>query len=115
ELLAVYPTKFNVEGYEWVTLHGRNFIDTVYLTCTFGGKHVVSGPDNVAYLNPTTVKCRTPEFLPSDSKVTIQVSTDGVVFSSLLEKTMDPVLKIYKDAMIPLTARIRVLSIAPRL
>ncbi|CAD7975676.1 unnamed protein product [Amoebophrya sp. A25] len=106
ELRAMCPTMFNAEGYEkWVTLHSAHFSETQFLTtCIFGSRVASRADKNVAHLSPSSIiNCRTPEFVPADTVVAVQVRT---AFASLIDPSQPQ-----KHAMVPLAARIRALSI----
>lgn len=73
------------------------------------GRHFGMGISKVLYLSPSVIKCRTPKFEPSDSKVMVGVTVDGMNFVDYKNSTDN------SDIFLQLQARIRLSNVQPRI
>eukprot|EP00928_Gymnodinium_smaydae_P052443 TRINITY_DN3633_c0_g1_i1.p1 TRINITY_DN3633_c0_g1~~TRINITY_DN3633_c0_g1_i1.p1 ORF type:complete len:5302 (-),score=561.54 TRINITY_DN3633_c0_g1_i1:86-14599(-) len=79
ELESIFPVEVDLQGGEWLTLHGHHFQDQPGRCCLFGTTRVGLGA--VRFLGSRTVRCRIPEFALEVEQVSIAFSNDGVYFS----------------------------------
>jgi hypothetical protein len=78
QLYGLDPSVGNVTGGTRVTVIGLGFFTTPYLKCKFGSIEVPA-----VYQSPEKVECSSPIPLPGQERVSVQVSQNGIDYTSV--------------------------------
>mmetsp|Transcript_21219 Transcript_21219/g.36171 ORF Transcript_21219/g.36171 Transcript_21219/m.36171 type:complete len:978 (+) Transcript_21219:37-2970(+) len=73
EITAVTPPLSNVEGYDFITITGKDFRPTTVRTCSFGAE----GETTAEYLSPTQVRCLTPPQTSANRPSSVALTVNG--------------------------------------